>query len=149
MEWLYCCKHNFCCSRKDIWSTIKLICNYFDNLYQFKKFKTNSRFPNVTILWFLHSSMTVNWISLSCYGQNKTFEDVVLAFFNIFWHFIAFRMEIIDTWLEYGWTWALMGPNIQLLWPVISYFCSTPDYLRSGMRQVCQRGRLEATESSL
>ena len=33
----------------------------------------------MNIFWFLYSSMTVNWISLSC-GQNKTFEDVILGF---------------------------------------------------------------------
>ena len=44
------------------------------------------RFQLLKCEYFLDSSMTVNWMSLSC-GQNKTFEDVII---NIFHHFLTF-----------------------------------------------------------
>ena len=37
------------------------------------------RLKNVSIFWFLYSSLTVDWMSLGC-GQNETFEDVILGF---------------------------------------------------------------------
>ena len=71
--------------------TIKLIGNYFDNRFEYflkkKSQNSDSSLWKVNIFSFLSSSMTVNWISFGC-GQNKTFEDVVLGFLTIFWHFI-------------------------------------------------------------
>ena len=55
-----------------------------NQLDQFKKKNrkfSDSSFLDVSVFWFLFSSMTANGISLGC-GQNKTFDDAVLDLGN-------------------------------------------------------------------
>ena len=59
-----------------------LINCWFESYFSGRKTKfCDSSFFKVNIFWFLSSSVTVNWIFLGC-GQNETFEDVVLGFWE-------------------------------------------------------------------
>ena len=66
--------------------------NYFDNQFIVLS-SLISAFQMWIFFFFLSSSMTVNWIFLSC-GQIKTFEDVIMGFWqtlvNSFHHFLTF-----------------------------------------------------------
>lgn len=44
----------------------------------FKERCPNAQLPKSQYVWFLHSSVTVNWISVGC-GHRETCEDVILG----------------------------------------------------------------------
>ena len=64
--------------------------NYLRN----KSKKSDSSFLNVNISWFLYSSISVNWMSLG-WGQNTTFEDVILELGETMTTFLSTK-QLID-----------------------------------------------------